>query len=145
MSGLEVIGIVASVVGIIAAAGKVAELLNSAAPSFTQLQPNAIALSTEVSSTEMVLSALQGLLLTPDLVPEERRDMVQLSQLVTLLTNGALLLSDMEALVTKLGKPVDVLRSRIRWGRKEKELGVLYQRLNSFRGNMAIMLSILQW
>lgn len=142
MSGLEVIGIVASVVGIIAAAGKVAELFNNVAPSFTQLQPNAKALATEVSSTKIVLGALQNLLLTPNLVPEGRRDMVQLSHLVVLLTNGALLLSDIEALLTKLGKPADVFRSRLKWGPRETELGVQYQRVSSFRENMAMMLSI---
>jgi hypothetical protein len=141
----EVIGVAASIVGIIAAAGKVAEILNKVIPILTHLQPNAIALSSETTSIKIILTALQQLVADPDVIPRKRKDLVQLDQLITILTDGVLLFSQLEALVSALDGPTDVIKSRMRWGLKEKELGVLYTRVLSFEGSVSVMLNILQW
>jgi hypothetical protein len=141
----EVIGVAASIVGIIAAAGKVAEILNKVIPILTHLQPNAIALSSETTSIKIILTALQQLVADPNVIPRKRKDLVQLDQLITILTDGVLLFSQLEALVSALGGPTDVIKSRMRWGLKEKELGVLYTRVLSFEGSVSVMLNILQW
>jgi hypothetical protein len=136
----EIIGIAASIVGIIAAAGKVGEILNQVVPSLTHLQSNALALNSEIGNIGIVLCALQKFVADPSVVPSRRRDLVQLDQLMSILVDGVLLFSELEAYVTMLGKPVDVLRSRFAWGRKGKELGALYTRLCSFKSTMALML-----
>lgn len=141
----ELIGVIASVVGIVAAAGKVAELLSNAVPGLTKLQSNAAALLSETESTKIVLGSLQRLLEDLDGVAIERRDMVLIDQIVTLLTTGVLLFSELENLVSKLGLPRKGLRSRTRWGQHEKELGNFYQRLSSFKSNITILLNVLQW
>jgi hypothetical protein len=142
---MEAIGIAASIVGVIAAAGKVGEILSDVLPSLTRLQHNAVALSSEVRSTEIVLCILQKFVAEPTTIVSKRRDLIQLEQLLAILTDGVLIFSELEALVTMLGTPADALRSRLRWGRREKELGVLYTRLCSFKGTMSLMLNILQW
>lgn len=141
----ELIGVVASVVGIVAAAGKVAELISNGAPGLTELQPNAKALAVEVASLRFVLGSLQKLVLNPSVIPETRRGMVQFDELVVLLTTGVHAFSDLEALVSKLGPPTCEFSSRLRWGRKEKELGYLLVQLSSFRANITVMLNVLQW
>jgi hypothetical protein len=141
----EAIGVAASIVGLLAAAGKVAEILHQVVPILSALQPNAIRLSSELESTKIILAASQTLFQQLDTISERRTGLIQLDQLVTTLTSGVFLFSELETLVIALGPPLDGLKSRLKWGRKEKELGALYGRLCSFRESMSLMLNILQW
>jgi cell division control protein 24 len=71
--------------------------------------------------------------------------LVPLDQLITALTNGVLIFSELEGLANQLGDPNDAVSSRTRWARKEHELDKLVSRLTGFKTSMALMLGILQW
>lgn len=141
----EALGVVASVIGIVAAAGKVVELLNGSAPGLVSLRPNAKALLTEARDTEIILQTLQGLLLAPSLALSQRKDLISIEHLVTLLTSGVQFFSELESLLKRLGEPMNEFKSRLQWRGKEEELGVLYQRLQTFKMNISILLNIFQW
>ena len=76
--------------------------------------------SFEINNSIFILSALQKLFDDPDLIPQKRKDLIQLDQLIAAFTDGVFLYSELEALALQLGTGTGTLCSRIQWARKEK-------------------------
>jgi hypothetical protein len=138
----------AAIIGILAAARKVAETLPTGRPNSVGVCPgskHAQSIIVEIEHTRTILRSLKGLFEELATVPRRRRKLVPLDQLITALTNGVLIFSELEGLANQLGDPNDAVSSRTRWARKEHELDKLVSRLTGFKTSMALMLGILQW
>lgn len=135
----------AAIIGILAAAGKVAETLGPVVSAFVNAPKHARTIHTEVRYTRTILLGLQTLFDELNVVPQRRKRLIQIDQLVAALTDGVLLFSELEALVDGLGDPKDTLSNRARWARKDIELDATVKRLVGFKSSVALMLGILRW
>ena len=100
--------------------------------------------SFEINNSVIILSALQKLFDDPDLIPQKRKDLIQLDQLIATFTDGVFLYLELEALALQLGTTTDTLRSRIQWARKEKDFASLLSRMQYFKSSITAILNILQ-
>jgi hypothetical protein len=135
----------AAIIGILAAAGKVAETLGPVVSAFVDAPKHSQTILTEVRYTRTILLGLQTLFDELCIVPRRRKELIQIDQLIAALTDGVLLFSELEALVDRLGDPKDALLSRARWARKDHEVDSLVSRLLGFKTSVALMLGILRW
>jgi len=137
----------AAIIGILAAAGKVAETLGPIVSAYVNAPKHAQTILAEVGHTRTILSSLQALLDNLVTSPSRRKELIQVDQLIAALTDGVLLFSKLEALVSRLGEadPKASTRIRARWARHKSELDALISRLVSFKISMDLMLNILRW
>jgi hypothetical protein len=142
---MESISITSSIIGIVAAAAKVVQLLRQIGQAVEFAQPAARALISEVHNSTLVLTALQIIFEDPDAIPFRRRDLIHLDQLITTFTNGVLVFSELEAFLLGLGAAEGVMPLRKTWKRKEEEVTLLSLRIQNFRSSISVILSILQW
>ena len=142
---MDPLSIASSVVGLLAAAGKIIEILKPVISTLKDSAKTATIIHSEVNSSRIILSALQVLFRDLDAAPCRRRDLIQIDQVIATLTDGVLLFSELEALVTRLGPATESLLTRIEWARKEKTLNILVARLQNFKGSISVILNILQW
>lgn len=142
MDGLSV---VASVVGILAASGKIVEILGPVISSLKDATTSASAIYGEVNSTRVILSALQTLLDDLESSPENRRELIQVDQLLATLTDGTLIFSELEPLVLQLCTSAQKRAFWIQWTLKKGTLETLVTRLQHFKSSINVMLNILQW
>jgi hypothetical protein len=141
---MDPLSVAASIVGILAAAGKVVEILGPVISILKEAQPSTRAICSEINNSIIILSALQKLFDDPDLIPRKRKDLIQLDQLIATFTDGVLLYSELEAHALQLGTATDTLRSRIQWARKEKDFASLLSRMQYFKSSISAILNILQ-
>lgn len=142
---MEAIGVAASIIGIIAAAVKVSEVLGPLVSTLKDTAKAATTIYVEVNTTKIILSALQNLLDDFGNVPRKRWELIQLSQLIATLTDGALIFSELEPLVLQLSTSVEKWSTKIKWLRKKDELEKLANRLQHFKSSINVMLDIIQW
>lgn len=146
----ELLGIAASIAGLLAAAGSVAKVLSPYIAAARDTPKIAAEVTGEVEATSIILSALQRLADSMASVPAQRAALVHVDQLVTVLTNGVLIFSDLEASINWLTLTDPsirrlALRSRLQWAKKETELSGLLARLQGFKLSISLILTILQW
>jgi hypothetical protein len=142
---MDGISVTSSIVGIIAAASKVVQLLRQIGQAIDIAQPAASALISEVHSSTLVLKALQIIFEDPDAIPFRRRDLIHLDQLITTFTNGVLVFSELEAFLSQLGAVDGLMTLRKKWKKKDEEMTLLSLRIQNFRSSISVILSILQW
>ena len=142
---MDPLSVTASIVGIIAAAGKVVEILGPIVSSVKGAQSSAKLVWAEVESCVVILSALQRLFDKLDSVPEKRKQLVQLDHLVATFDYGVFLFEDLERLVVRFDSAPETIKSRVKWGYHEKDFAALLSRLQYFKSSMTLMLNILQW
>ena len=143
------LSVVASVAGLVSAAGSIARALSPYIAAARDTPKIAAEVSGEVQATTIILSALQGLAGNMASVPARRAALVRVDQLVTVLTNGVLIFSELEASVGSLSLAAPsitrlALRFRLQWVRKEAELSGLLTRLQGFKLSVSLILTILQ-
>lgn len=139
------LSVAASIIGIIAAAGKVAEILKPLVSSVKDTSKTARDIYAEVNSSRTILSALQKLFDDLNKTPRRRRELIQIDQLIATLTDGTLIFSELEPLVVQLGTSNERLRKRIQWAFKRDQLDAFVSRMERFKTSISVMLSILQW
>lgn len=135
----------AAIIGILAAAGKVAESLGPIVHSFAEAPKHARAIHIEVRHSRTILLGLQTLFGELAIVSSRRKQLIQVDQLVAALTDGVLLFSELEALLGGMGDPAGALLNRMKWARKSKDLDAIVQRLYGFKTSIALMLNIVRW
>jgi hypothetical protein len=118
----------ASIIGILAAAGKIAETLGPIVSAFPDVTKHTASVLSEVNNSRIILAALQRYLDDLSMSPRLRRELIQVEQLVATLTDGVLLFSELEELVFRLTGATTV--NRMRWAMKS---------------SITVMLNILQW
>ncbi|KAH7350277.1 hypothetical protein BKA66DRAFT_476671 [Pyrenochaeta sp. MPI-SDFR-AT-0127] len=139
-----VLEVAAAIVGILAAAGKVAETLGPVVLALRQTTKSVGAVLSEVNNAKIILVALQAFLDDLNAAPRRRRQLIQIDQLITALTDGVLLFSELESLVTRLDNPDFALPKRLQWVWNDKEFTSLISRLQNFKNSIILMLNILQ-
>jgi hypothetical protein len=138
--------ITAAIVGLVAAAGKVAETLSPIVSAFSQAPKHARTILTELQHTQTILSGLKQLSEKLAECPFRRRELIQLDQVVAAITDGVLLFAELEALIDRLGQDLKgSARSRMKWARYKNELEDCGSRLLSFKVTIGLMLNILHW
>ncbi|KAK5651443.1 hypothetical protein OQA88_12450 [Cercophora sp. LCS_1] len=144
------LSVAASIVGLLSATASVSKVLGpyiSAARDTPQIAHH---VNTEVQTTSIILSALQSLAQNMASVSVQRAALVEIDQVVAILTSGVIVFSDLEASVSTLPVPDSssitrlALRSRFQWVRKEDEFAKLLSRLQSFKISLSALLNILQ-
>src|SRR5689334_2412527 len=100
---MDPLSVAASIIGILAAATKVVELLKPVISGVTEAPKNASVLCSRVENSRTVLAALQKLFNNLNATPRKRKELIPLDHLIIALTNGVLLFSELEALVLQLG------------------------------------------
>jgi hypothetical protein len=78
----------ASIVGILAAAGNIAETLGLIVSAFRDVTKHITSVLFEVNSSRIILAALQRKLDNLSMSPRLRRELIQFEQLVATLTDG---------------------------------------------------------
>jgi hypothetical protein len=135
----------AAIIGILAAAGKVAETLGPVVSAYGEATKNAAAVLSEIKQMRIILSALHTYLDNLPACPPNRKNLIQVDQLVGTLTDGVLLFSELEEVVARLqGPPMDRM-SKMRWARNDGKFASLRSRMQCFKGSITAMLNILQW
>lgn len=139
------VDVAASIIGIIAAAGKVAETLGPIISVLKDVNKHTITILSEVNASRAILSQLGGYLEDLEALPEPRKDLIPLQNLVTTFTDGILLFSELEELVCRLDRVKGTVPKRVKTAWKNKELETLLMRLRNFKISINAMLIILNW
>lgn len=135
----------AAIIGILAAAGKVAEILGPAVSAFRDVTKHAAAVLPEVNSSRIILSALQKYLDDLGNSPRKRKELIQVDQLICTLTDGVLIFSALEKLVVDLTSTGNSNIRRARRAISDGKFVTLISRMQCFKSSIAVMLNILQW
>lgn len=145
---MEALGAAASIAGLITAAGELAKILKPYISAAGEAVPQiALQVHSEVQNTRAILAAVESL--TKNLSSAKNKSLVQVDHIVTVLTDGVLVFSELEATVGSLSNYESSglklpLRSRLQWARKEDVFKCLLGRLQGFKSSLSLMLTILQ-
>jgi hypothetical protein len=99
---MDPLSVMASVVGLLTAAGTVVSLISSIKSSIDDAPRNLNRILSEVKEVENSLSAVHRFLLGLGMTRRQRLAMIQFDQLLATLTESVLTFSELEALVTPL-------------------------------------------
>ncbi|KAK0647157.1 hypothetical protein B0T16DRAFT_414757 [Cercophora newfieldiana] len=144
------LSVAASIAGLLSAAASISKLLGPYVNAARDTPQIAYHVNDEVQAASIILSALQSLAQNMASVSAQRAALVEVDQVVAVLTNGVLIFSDLEASVSTLPLPDSssitrlALRSRFQWARKETEFTTLLSRLQSFKSSISLILGILR-
>jgi hypothetical protein len=148
-SKMDPLSVAASIVGILAAAGKISELLHCVVSSAKDAPHVVTALAFEVDDVRTAVSALQGLLMHHLIsAPSRRTKLIQLDRLIVTLTEMVLTFSELETAVSPMVVPEGgktPLKTRLRWPRIESDCSKMVEKLQRHKASVSLMLNILQW
>lgn len=143
---MDPLSVMASVVGLLAAAGQVSSILSKVKSSIQDVPRSMEHVISEVKTFETSLSAIQIFIHELSLAQRQRIAMIQVDQLLATLTEAVLTFSELEALVRPFemdsGK---VMKERIRWYWKEDDIFRIMTRLERYKSSFTLMLNIVQW
>jgi len=140
-----------SIIGILAAAGKVTELVEPYVTSTKDAPKIALSVHREVNRVRTVLSSLQNILenLSSPSNTQRRAAFVQIEPLVVTFTDGVLIFSELESIVAPLLPPDQnqglPLMQRFQWAAKKNAISNVLDRLQRFLVSLSAMLNIFQW
>jgi hypothetical protein len=142
---MDPLSVAASLVGLLAAGGKIISLL-SKVTSVTDAPVLAREALTELNDISTALQHLQDFVTGATVVPAERRQHVFLEHLVASLTGCVTTYSELEKIVDslKIGSSNMGVFDRVWWAVKENEIKSIVQRLQNHKSSLNLMLSILQ-
>jgi hypothetical protein len=138
---MDPLSVTASIVGILAAAAKIAESLQGMVSTAKNAPRVLVALDCEIREFQTALSSLQTLLADLSSIPTHRAALIQVEQLVVTLTEAVLTFSELDAL---RGSKVPVAK-RLRWTQAEGNCLKLVERIQRHKASISLMLHIFQW
>ncbi|KAH7176269.1 ras family-domain-containing protein [Dactylonectria macrodidyma] len=146
---MDPLSAIASVAGIATAAGEVAKILGLYITAAKDAPKIAAQLSSEVLATQTILSALEQLASNISTRNVKYASLIQVDQLIAVLTDGVLIFSELEAVLQTLPPPEPISpRGRLwlsmQWVRKNSSLTAIFTRLQAFKLSINCILSILQ-
>lgn len=140
------LSVASGIVGLLAAAGKVVEVLGPYISAAKDTPKIARAVNSEVVYFRIMLSALQALLDNLDTASSYRKQLIKIPDLQLMLTDGIFMFSELEASVLKITQSgSDRLVTRMQWARKEKDLAAALVRVEAFKNTTLMFLNMLQW
>ncbi|KAK4443349.1 hypothetical protein QBC34DRAFT_211599 [Podospora aff. communis PSN243] len=147
---MDPLSVAASIAGLLSAAASISKVLGPYVTAARDTPQIAHHVNSEVQAASIILSALQSLANNMASVSVQRATLVEVDQVVAVLTSGVFVFSDLEASIGSLPLPDSAsisrlaLRSRFQWARKETEFTALLNRLQSFKSSISLILDILQ-
>jgi hypothetical protein len=142
---MDPLSILASVAGLLIAAGTISSTLNNIRSSAGKAEQTIDQVASEVNDLRTCLSALQDFLVGLARAPRQRMALIQLDQLVAVLTEAVLTFSELEALVLPFQDVHLRTGDRLRWLWKEDSVSPILQRLQRHKSSLSLMLNIVQW
>jgi len=139
---MDPLSVTASITGIITAAAQVSTLLGQIKDAPTLVE----AVLTEVDHIKLVFRALQNFLNRASGVTEGRAALIQLEDVVVILTQTVLVFSELETLITPLSNPNKTsFLSRLTWTRVKPGVMRLVSQLERHKTSLVLLLQIIQW
>ena len=143
---MDPLSVAASVVGLLAAGGKVTSLLFAIITSCKDSPELARSIMWEVADISAALGHLQDFVGGRTAATSERGSLILLDQLLTTLTGCVTTYSDLQSMLVRLNISEDMgTFDRIQWVRQEGKLNSLVQRLQNHKSSLTLMLTIIQW
>ncbi|KAK5992887.1 hypothetical protein PT974_06309 [Cladobotryum mycophilum] len=145
---MDPLSVTTSIKGLISAASLVAKLLGPYVSATNGTPQIAFRVHEEVNATRVILSGLQSLAQNLASSPAPYASLIQVDDIVAILTDAVLLFSELESFVGSL-PPCDLathrpsLLSRLTWANKENDLEGLLKRLQGVKGSLSLVLMIL--
>lgn len=137
------LSIAAGVIGILTAAAQVSHLLIDFTKNSKDTPQTARTVLTEVNEISGTLSYLQSFLLGNETLDRSRTQLLQVDQVVTVVSGCVLTFSELEKLLDTLKTDDMGIRDCVRWVKKEKTIGSLVQRLQNHKASLSLVLHIL--
>jgi hypothetical protein len=134
--------VVASITGILAAVGKVSGILGQIrdAPS------SMLSILTEVNHIKIVFTAFQGFLNRTNRISGLRAALIQLDDVVVILTQTVLVLSELQTVIAPLSSTGRLSSwQRLNWSRHEAAARRLLSQLQRHKTSLSLLLQIIQW
>ncbi|KPM44874.1 hypothetical protein AK830_g1594 [Neonectria ditissima] len=142
---MDPLSVAASVVGLLAAGGKVTALLFAIITSCKDSPDLARSIMWEVADISAALGHLQDFVGGRKAATSERGSLILLDQLLTTLTGCVTTYSDLQSMLKGLSISEDTgTFDRIKWMRQEGKLSSLVQRLQNHKSCLTLMLTIIQ-
>lgn len=137
------LSIAAGVVGLLTAAAQISTLLATFTASTKNAPEAARVVLTEVGDIEGILKQLQSFLEGKESSNRSGARLLQIDQVVKVITGCVLTFSELENLLDKLMVGAKGVLKRMQWARKEKAIKELIQRLQNHKGSLSIALHVL--
>ncbi|KAI4255859.1 MAG: hypothetical protein L6R42_006533 [Xanthoria sp. 1 TBL-2021] len=144
----EALSLAAGVIGVLTAAGQISSLLLQFTKSSKDAPQIACAVLSEVDDIRGVLLHLQSFLLSDESSDQSRTQLLQVDQVVAIMTGCVNTFSELEQLLDRLtvtgweAKGMNIL-DRAKWARKEKAISNLMQRLQNHKASLSLILNVL--
>lgn len=148
---MDPLSVAGSIVGILAAAAKVVELVQPFVTNTKDAPKLAISIHSEVNRVRMVLNSLKSILQdlsSPSTASQSRASVIQIDHIVVLFTDGVLIFSELESLLAPLSAPHDAqlqIRQRMLWASKKSAISAVMGRMQGFLVSLSAILNIFQW
>jgi hypothetical protein len=139
---MDTLSVISSITGIITAAVQVSNLLGQIKDAPTLVS----AVVTEVDHIQLIFRALQTFLDRAAKVPGGRAALIQLDDIVVILTQTVLVFSELETLVSPLSKQVKTsYLARLTWTKEQLGVKRLVNQLQRHKTSLTLLLQIIQW
>jgi cell division control protein 24 len=143
------LSIAASIAGLISISVEAAKFLSPYVSAAKETPQVAAHVFSEIQSTQVILQGLQSLTMDFAAVKAQHAAFIGVNQVVTILTDGVLLFSELQNELSSLPAKDEAderisLLARLQWARKESSLNTLIVRLQSFKSSMTLVLMILK-
>lgn len=148
---MDPLSVAGSIIGILAAAGKVVEIVEPYVTSTKDAPKIAVSVHSEVNRVRTVLSSLHDILsnLSNSSISPTRAAFVQIDPLIVTFTDGVLIFSELESIVAPLMPPSPnqglPLMQRFQWAAKKNTIANILDRLQRFLVSLSAILNIFQW
>ncbi|KAK6720772.1 hypothetical protein SNK05_003868 [Fusarium graminearum] len=142
------LSVAASIAGLISITVEAGKSLRPYVSAARETPPIAAHVYSEVQSIEIILNGLQNVTSSLSSVHSRNATLIGVNQVITVLTDGVLLFSDLQDELRSLSPKNEddgiPMRTRLRWVRKEGTLTALLTRLQGFKSSMTLVLMILK-
>ena len=137
------LSISAGVIGILTAAAQISTLLINFTRTSKDAPQIAHAVLMEVDDISSTLSHLQSFLFGNEYSDSSRTQLLQVDQVVTIMSGCVLTFSELERLLDGLKAEGMGILDRAHWARKEKAIGNLVQRLQNHKASLSLVLQVM--
>ncbi|KAF8244235.1 hypothetical protein K440DRAFT_636383 [Wilcoxina mikolae CBS 423.85] len=129
---------------LLVSAGEIASSLTAVASTVTNASQIAYHVLNETEGLRAIFGQLQSLLLLRTPIHTGRTAMIQVDQLVIMLTGCVVAFSELEVEIEGLEKTDEIrLWDRVKWGLKESSLRGIVERLAMYKMSLNLMLTVL--
>lgn len=142
---MEPLSVGASVVGLLAAAGKMTQLLTRVT-GLVDAPGSATAVLTEMNNMTGALKHFQDYLDGALSVPDGCEQHVLLEHVAATLVGCVTTYTELEMIIDGVRVDPEMgMFDRIKWAKKEKQVRDIVQRIQNHKSSLTLMLTILQW